>query len=152
MQTFSNLRRSFFNNPFTIIISLIGVIVVTGFLSSKFIVLVFCGFSYLAFMHYMKNEQLFMSTLILILEAYISSILGLWSLALPLYFVFYFIFITKTLSQFTLPPQFSSFIHIGLFYFVFLIVWQFVDELSFHIFWVVFYNLLFDLFLALVLL
>lgn len=150
MQTFSDLRRSFFDNPFVIIFSSLGMIIASGFLSAHFVVLVFCGFSYLAFMHYVRVQWLTMTIWVLLLQVYIASILGLWTFSILLYFIGHYIFIKKLLAHFTLPEKFYYLIHVSLFYFFGTITLYFFEGLDWHLLWIVFYNILFDILLVLV--
>lgn len=152
MQTFPDLRRSFLDNPLIIILSIAIVILSVGYFSTIFIPVVFMGFSYVAFMYYMMHQKYFWATLILSLQVYISMILGLWLFSIPLFFIFYYLVISRLLYNFTLPVKFIFLLHTAFFYFGVFLFTFYANGMDGHIFLILIANFFIDLFLVWILL
>lgn len=147
MQTFSHLRRSFFDNTFAVILSAFAAVIVSSYFSSKFIPIAFGGISFLAFVYYVDLRLYLQATLVLILQTYISVLLGYYLFDIVLFYSLMYIVVLPQIRQITLPENVMLFIYLGLIYFVFLVLQLILGEMSLHLLYVVFINLLIDLIL-----
>lgn len=147
MQTFSNLRRSFFDNQFVALISAIFALLLSSFLASKFIVISFVAITYLAFSHYLKTKNVRFVILSIFVQSFLSLNLGMWIFEIPLFLTCYHILISQFLTSFALPEKFTNYIHVSLIYFSFFILQSIFDTMDFHIFILVILNFLFEIFL-----
>ena len=146
MQTFSDLRRSFFDNQLVALLSLLFAIAISTFLSAHFVVIVFFGISYLAFSHYLKINNILFASFALLGSVYLGVNIGIWIFELPLIFLAYYILSIKIEKTFVLPQTTWKYLHILILFFLILFVQYFFYEVSFHVFLILFLNTLLDFF------
>lgn len=144
MQTFSDLRRSFFDNQLVALLSLIIAIAVSTFLSANFVVIIFFGVSYLAFSHYLQINNILFATFALLGASYFGTNIGIWIFELPLIFVMYYIVSLRIEKIFVLPSKIWKYLHIVILFFVILLVQYFFYQISFNVVWILFLNVLLD--------
>lgn len=147
MQTFSNLRRSFFDNQFIALICAIFALILSSFLASKFIVISLVAISYLAFSHYMKTKNVKFVAMSLLVQSFFSINLGLWIFEIPVFLTIYYLIITNFLTSFSFPEKYANLIHAAIIYCSFFILYSIFDSMDFHIFTIWILNFLLEIFI-----
>lgn len=142
------MAKNLLDNPFFLFLFCIAAFILNTLLTSHFILLIFCGFLFLAFNTTLKNRYMYSFFLIIFTFTIIEYNIGIKLFTLSIISLFLYVVILPFVNRINAFSNYNSYVHMIIFYGVLHAVWGLQTSFTDVLFFSLIANLVIDIILV----